>query len=330
VSWNARELIGAVDDDFVDAVSQFLAEVEQRLVAAAQADTAFATEAAGHIISSGGKRFRPLLVVVASMLGEPKREDVVNAAVVAELTHVASLYHDDVMDDAVLRRGAPSANQRWGNMVAILVGDLLFARMASVLTDLDKPFAKVHSVTFNRLVQGQLRETVGPEPGADPVEHYLRVVSDKTGSLIAGSAVLGGMAAGLPEPMLSALAKFGEEIGVVFQLIDDLIDIESETAGKTPGTDLRAGVRTLPTLLVRRCADPRDARLLQLLDGELGSDEELAEALALLRGHRCMEEAHDEIRRRANLARSYLDPLPEGQARIGLAALCDAVVTRSS
>jgi heptaprenyl diphosphate synthase len=323
-------LIGAVDEDFVDTVSQFLAEVEEQLVDAAKADTVFATEAAGHIITSGGKRFRPLLVVVASLLGEPVHEDVVNAAVVTELTHVASLYHDDVMDEAVLRRGVPSANSRWGNSVAILTGDLLFAKMGTILTRMSKPFTELHAKTFTRLVQGQLAETVGPQPGDDPVEHYLRVVADKTGSLIAAAAVFGGIAAGLPEPMLAALEQYGEEMGMVFQLIDDIIDIESDSTGKTPGTDLRAGVQTLPILLARRSTDPADAALLRLLASDLSDDGELAAALSLLREHRCMAQARSEIRRRANLAQSYLAPLPEGQARVGLSALCDAVITRSS
>lgn len=321
-----------LDPAFSERVTALLEGIEQRLLDAAAADTAFATEAARHIISAGGKRFRPLLVILASMVGtgQTSDEDITRAALVVELTHVASLYHDDVMDEAELRRGAPSANQRWDNNVAILVGDLLFSRASSIVATLGLEYVSLQADTFSRLVQGQLAETRGPQPGDDPLEHYLAVVADKTGSLIATSARFGGMVAGAPDEVLAALAAFGEEIGVVFQLSDDLIDIVSETAGKTPGTDLRAGVPTLPTLLARRSTDPADARLVSLLTGGITGDDELAEALGLLRGHPALDEARTEVSRRAEVARAHLAPLPEGSAKDALIALCDGVITRSS
>jgi heptaprenyl diphosphate synthase len=191
-------------------------------------------------------------------------------------------------------------------------------------------YVRLQAETFARLVQGQVAETRGPQPGDDPLEHYLAVVADKTGSLIAASAVFGGMVAGLDEPALAALAAYGEEIGVVFQLSDDLIDITSDNSGKTPGTDLRAGVPTLPTLLARRSADPGDARLLALLQGGIESESDVAEALGLLRAHPALAQARDEIERRAEVARGHLDSLPSGAARDALSALCDAVISRSA
>lgn len=321
-----------LDPAFSDRVTALLEGIEQRLLDAAAADTAFATEAARHIISAGGKRFRPLLVILASMVGTgpTSDEDITRAALVVELTHVASLYHDDVMDEAELRRGAPSANQRWDNNVAILVGDLLFSRASSIVATLGLEYVSLQADTFSRLVQGQLAETRGPQPGDDPLEHYLAVVADKTGSLIATSARFGGMVAGAPADVLAALAAFGEEIGVVFQLSDDLIDIVSDTAGKTPGTDLRAGVPTLPTLLARRSTDPGDARLVSLLSGGIADDDDLAEALGLLRAHPALDEARAEVSRRAGIARTHLAPLPEGPAKDALIALCDGVITRSA
>ncbi len=320
----------AVDPEFSARVSALLERIEDELMAAAVADTSFATEAAQHIISAGGKRFRPLLVVLASMLGEAVDDEVARAAQVVELTHVASLYHDDVMDEAELRRGAPSANRRWDNNVAILVGDLLFSRASSIVATLGVEYVTLQAETFARLVQGQLAETRGPQPGEDPLAHYLAVVADKTGSLIATSARFGGMVAGASPEILAALSAYGEEIGVVFQLSDDIIDIASDTAGKTPGTDLRAGVPTLPTLLAQRSTDPSDARLQSLLAGGIEEDAEVAEALGLLRSHPVLEQARAEVARRADVARAHLEPLPEGPAKDALLALCDTVITRSA
>jgi heptaprenyl diphosphate synthase len=330
VATQPADLVGELPGDFVARVNGLLERIEQRLAEAAVADTDFVTEAARHIIQAGGKRFRPLLVVLAGLLAdEPDEDALVRAALVMELTHVASLYHDDVMDEAELRRGAPTANRRWDNTVAILVGDFLFSRASSIVATLGNEYVTLQADTFARLVQGQIAETRGPLDD-DQLGHYLQVVADKTGSLIAASTSFGGMVAGGGDDVLAALAAYGEEIGVVFQLSDDIIDIASDSSGKTPGTDLRAGVPTLPTLLARRSTEPSDARLLTLLDADLSGDDDLAEALGLMRAHPSMAEARDEIRRRAEVARSHLAPLPEGPAKDALAALCDGVISRSS
>ncbi|WP_460771660.1 polyprenyl synthetase family protein [Mariniluteicoccus flavus] len=319
------------DDAFADAVRGHLAVIEERLLESAQGDTPMVTESAQHIISAGGKRFRPLLVVLASHFGGPvDDEDLVKAAMVVELTHVASLYHDDVMDDADKRRGVESANRRWDNTVAILVGDFLFARASDTVADLGTDFVRLQARTFARLVQGQIAETVGPADGADPLDHYMGVLADKTGSLIATSAVFGGMVSGASPEVLAALGEFGEEIGLAFQLSDDIIDITSDETGKTPGTDLREGVATLPTLLVGRSSSGSDARLKELIGSDLSGDAELAEAISLLRAHPAIEEARAEVRRRADAARGHLAGLPTGAAKEALEALCDQVVTRSA
>ena len=318
------------DPVFEAAVRDQLDRVEVALVRAAEADSPMVREAAQHVILAGGKRFRPLLVVLGSHLGPAAVEaDVERAAVVVELTHVASLYHDDVMDEAGLRRGSVSANSRWGNTVAILVGDLLFARASDLVADLGPEFVRLQARTFARLVQGQLAETVGPAPGQDRLTHYLQVVSDKTGSLIATSALFGAKLAGASAAQQQIMADFGEQIGVVFQLSDDIIDITSDDTGKTPGTDLREGIPTLPTLLARASTDPEDARLLTLLDSDLTSEDELAEALDLLRRHRSIDQARADVRRRAESARLLLDGLPSGPARDSLEELCDTVVSRT-
>ena len=183
-------------------VRERLELIESALLRAAEADSPMVTEAARHVIAAGGKRFRPLLVVLASQFGPADGpgggaplDDVVRAAMVVELTHVASLYHDDVMDEARLRRGSASANARWGNTVAILVGDFLFARASEEVAGLGPDYVRLQSRTFARLVQGQIAETVGPQD-VDPLEHYLSVVADKTASLIATSALFGAKVAG--------------------------------------------------------------------------------------------------------------------------------------
>ena len=318
------------DELFEAGVRAQLELIDAALLKAAEADSDMVTEAAQHIIAAGGKRFRPLLVVLASYLGpHAAADDVVKAAVVVELTHVASLYHDDVMDEARMRRGSASANSRWGNTVAILVGDLLFARASDIVCDLGPEFVRLQARTFSRLVQGQIAETVGPS-GTDPLDHYLRVVADKTGSLIATSALFGSKISGAAPHLQRIMADFGEQIGVVFQLSDDIIDITSDQTGKTPGTDLREGIPTLPTLLARKSHDPADARLLQLLDSDLHDDTALDEVLDLLRRHRCIDQAREEVRRRAEAARALLEPLPDGPARSALDDLCTTVVTRTA
>lgn len=319
----------SVDDAFQASVTERLALVEQRLEQLAGADTPFITEAANHIIAAGGKRFRPLLVVLASSFGgEVDTEALVKAAAVVELTHVASLYHDDVMDEADLRRGAASANARFGNTVAIMVGDYLFARASSTVADLGVDYVKLQAETFARLVQGQIAETRGPLNGEDPLEHYLQVIADKTGSLIATSAMFGGMVSGVSDEQLEALRLFGEEIGLVFQLSDDIIDITSDETGKTPGTDLREGVPTLPTLMLRASSADEDRELVAAIDSDLSDDADLGPVLERLRSHGVIDQARKEVARRAELARGHLSVLPDGEAKQALLKVCDDIAFR--
>jgi heptaprenyl diphosphate synthase len=308
-----------------------LDDVEALLAdAVAHVDAAFGN-ASGHLMAAGGKRFRPLLTVLASQLGRGAGPEVVKAAAVVELTHLASLYHDDVMDEAALRRGTASANAQFGNTVAILTGDLLFARASTLVADLGPDAVRVQAATFERLVTGQTRETVGPRPDEDPVAHYLAVLADKTGALIATAGRFGAEFAGCSPDVVAVLMEYGERIGVAFQLADDLIDLASETgqSGKTPGTDLREGVPTLPVLLARASADPADAELHALLDGDLTDDARHGEALALLRTHPSLEQARAQTQGWADSARDALAPLPEGPVRQALEALADGVVSRT-
>ncbi|NOL42509.1 polyprenyl synthetase family protein [Kribbella sandramycini] len=309
--------------------------VEQALRDSTESEAPFVTAAAQHVMVAGGKRFRPLLVLISSEFGDrPASDEVVKSAVVVELTHVATLHHDDVMDEAALRRGSATANARYDNSVAILSGDWLFARASDLVADLGPEAVRIQARTFGRLVEGQIRETLGVGEGQDPLKHYLSVVADKTGSLIATSALFGARFAGASAEIQESLRAFGEEIGVAFQLADDILDIagDSGQSGKTPGTDLREGVPTLPVLIFRAQADPTnpdDARLLELLDSDLSDDTRLAETLDLLRAHPAFTQAEDDVRRRAADARRLLAPLPDTPARQALDSLCDLVVARS-
>jgi heptaprenyl diphosphate synthase len=309
-----------------------LSDVEEALALSVESDVPFLNQAARHLLEAGGKRFRPLLVLLAAEFGDAARAGVVPAALVVELTHLATLYHDDVMDEAALRRGAASANARWDNTLAILTGDFLFARAAEIVAALGPDAVLIQARTFARLVKGQIAETVGPMPEQDRLEHYLGVVSDKTGSLIATSARLGAMMAGVPATLVETLTEFGEQIGTAFQLSDDIIDVVGDSAelGKTPGTDLRAGVPTLPTLIAQRSHHPTDSRLLELLSGPISDDAKHAEALKLLRNNPAMTKARHEVQRRAEIARRLLDAVPDVPARQALVDLCDVVTTRSS
>ncbi len=259
-------------------------------------------------------------------------DGVLTSACVVELTHLASLYHDDVMDEADLRRGAASANARWDNHVAILTGDFLFSKSSELTADLGPEAVRIQAQTFTRLVEGQILETLGPTDDQDPLEHYLRVVAGKTGSLIATSARYGAMFAGAPADVVEALTEYGEKVGVAFQLSDDILDIASETeeSGKTPGTDLREGVPTLPVLIAQRSTDPADARLLELLGSDLTDDAPHAEALALLRAHAAMAEARAYVIALAAEAKALLKVLPDGSVRVALEAFADAVATRTT
>jgi heptaprenyl diphosphate synthase len=323
----------AFADDALEArVGRGVQLVEEHLARVVDSDEQFITEAAAHLLNAGGKRFRPMLVMVCAEFGDPAHPDVVPAGTAVELTHLATLYHDDVMDEASMRRGAESANHRWDNSLAILVGDYLFAHASEVVSTLGPDAVGVQARTFARLVKGQIRETIGPRDDDDPLAHYLSVVADKTGSLIATSAHFGATMSRASEEIVAALTEFGERIGVAFQLSDDILDIASESgdSGKTPGTDLREGVPTLPVLLARRSTDPADAELVRLLSGPITDDADVARALDALRAHPAMEEARAFVQAEADAARALLDKLPDTSARAALNAICDTLATRIS
>jgi heptaprenyl diphosphate synthase len=309
-----------------------MAKVESLLLSHIQGDYPLVEETSRHLVAAGGKRLRPLLTLLASQYGDKNRFGVIESAVVCELTHVATLYHDDVMDEASLRRGVESANHRWGNTVAILTGDYLFAKVSALLADIGPEAVRLQASTFERLVIGQIMETQGPQNGEEPLAHYLQVVADKTGSLIAASARFGAMVSGAPDEIKETLTVFGEKIGVAFQLADDVIDIASEShqSGKTPGTDLREGVPTLVTLNVMKSRRTEDRELKALLAAPIKDEVVVAQVLGELRSHPALEESREQLQQIARDARTALGPLPANDVTGALFSLCDAIIDRTT
>ena len=329
-----KQLRKVADKDLLSKLESGLEKVEQQLLAAVAHTDPIAKVTTRHLIDAGGKRIRPTLVLLTSQLGEANLDEVIQAAVVVELTHIGTLYHDDVMDNAPRRRGVDSAHEIWGNNVAILTGDLLFARASQLVSKLGQKALTLQADTFERLCLGQLNETVGPQEGQDPIDHYLKVLADKTGSLISASAELGVIFSGADQALREPVRKYGEAIGIAFQLIDDYIDLRSDglVSGKTPGTDLRAGVPTLPVMYLRQEAgtDLEAAKLIDIIDSGLEDEAKLQTVLLALRDHPVTERTYQEAKRWAAEAISALDDLPNGAVRHALTSFAEAVIERSN
>jgi heptaprenyl diphosphate synthase len=319
------------DSDLTSDITDGLATVEDRIREAVSTPHRVLAGASRHLIDAGGKRLRPLLVLLAAQFGARRDTRIVAAAAGVELIHLATLYHDDVMDGAAVRRGVPSANAQWGNSLAVWTGDYLFACAAQILADLGQDVIRIQAETFARLVEGQRAEIAGPLPGEDPFDHYLRVLKAKTASLFATSGEFGALLSGAPAGITGRMRQACTTWGMAYQMSDDLLDIASDSAesGKMPGTDLREGVPTLPVLHVLRSSDPADARLLELLRlAELVDPALQSEALGLLRSHSAMDVARAETRQWAETAREEFRSLPNIVARDGFEALCDVVAER--
>ena len=297
-------------------VTATLEAVEERLSTQVASSQAFVDRAARYLIDAGGKRFRPLMVALTGHLGDPTRPELVDAAAIVELVHLATLYHDDVIDEAAARRGTPSANARWTNTVAILTGDFLFARASDLSAQLGVEVTRIMASTLARLCEGQIAEvqgSIGALPSDVPAlpatrEHYLEVIAGKTASLIETSCRYGALLSGVDADGVEAAAAYGFEVGMAFQLSDDLIDLiaDEEVSGKVPGTDLREGVRTLPVLYALEDeAATGSSELATLLAGPL-SDANVARALEILRTSDGLVRARDEARERVDAAVAHL------------------------
>ncbi|MFJ3928186.1 polyprenyl synthetase family protein [Streptomyces sp. NPDC090022] len=299
----------------------------------------------GHLAAAGGKRLRPLLVLLGAEFGDPWADGVTQAAAIAELVHIASLYHDDVMDGAATRHGVPSAHARFGERAAVLGGDWLLVRAAQLAADLGPAAVHLNAQAAGRLVAGQLRELAGPGPDEDPVTHYFHVAAGKTAALLAMSLGIGAVQAGAPAPAIAALTEYGDQLGIAFQIADDLLDLRApaELTGKERGKDLLAGVASLPVLLAREGAGPdgstasdssgvegADAELRALLAAGPVPPADLPRALDLFERSGALAETEAVMHRRLDRARTALCVLPDLPARRALLALCDYVALRTS
>ena len=319
------------DPVFAQRVRDAVARVEDLISTELRGGDTLMTEAVLHLFEAGGKRFRPLFTVLSAHVGpNPESYEVTVAGAVIELVHLATLYHDDVMDEAQMRRGAPSANARWGNNIAILAGDYLFATASRLVAQLGPDAVRIIAETFAELVTGQMRETKGSPAGTDAVEHYLKVVYEKTACLIAASGRFGATFSGADEEQIERLARLGGIVGTAFQISDDIIDIDSDPdeSGKVPGTDLREGVHTLPVLYALRETGPDADRLRELLARPLEDDADVAEALRLLRASQGIVKAKETVAEYARQAEAELAALPDGPGRQALATLVDYTIHR--
>lgn len=322
------------DAAFAATVRDGVGRIEQLMDTELRSADEIMTESLTHLFKAGGKRFRPLFTVLSAQLGpNPDAADVTIAGAVIELVHLATLYHDDVMDEAEVRRGTPTANVRWGNNVAILAGDYLFATASRLVSRLGPEAVRLIAETFAQLVTGQMRETrglTGAAEGADPIEHYLKVVYEKTACLIAAAGRFGAMFSGADADQVERLSRLGGIVGTAFQISDDIIDIDSDSheSGKLPGTDVREGVHTLPMLYALREPGPDAARLRELLVGPIDDDETVAEALALLRASAGMAKAKRSLQDYAAQAHRELALLPDGPGRHALQTLVDYTISR--
>ncbi|WP_019200897.1 polyprenyl synthetase family protein [Tsukamurella sp. 1534] len=316
-------------DEFADGIRADLARVERVIADGIAEAHGCVIEEALHLFEAGGKRFRPMFTVLSGRIAGQPSDQVITAAAAMELTHLATLYHDDVMDEADTRRGAPSANARWGNSIAILAGDYLFARASAYGAELGPRAVGVIAKCFGELVTGQMLELKGAQD-SDPVQHYLDTIWGKTGSLIATCGLLGALHGGASEELAQRMYRIGAAIGMAFQISDDIIDISSvaQQSGKTPGTDLREGVWTLPVLHALRDPGPDGDRLRAILVGPVTDDALVAEAIELLGRSDGMKQARVILEGYADDARTELAELPESEARTSLESLVTFTVAR--
>jgi heptaprenyl diphosphate synthase len=301
----------------IPGVWESLARVEERLLEAAAADDPYLTKIAQHLLLAGGKRFRPLLALLAAEFGESRDRRPVEAGVSVELIHVGSLYHDDVIDEADVRRGAASVNANWTNTVAILAGDFLMARASEVAaTHLSQESVRLLAATYADLVQGQTRELQLDFDLDHEVADYEQVIAGKTASLIRTSARLGAIASDAPGPVVESLSNWAWEVGMVFQIADDALDLvaDEETIGKPAGSDIREGKFTMPVLEALVGDDGHRVRELLQSDHPY-PDEVVNEVIHIVRSGGHVDTALAEARRRLDAASNALVGLPQGPGR---------------
>ncbi len=338
LGFSDRVFIGTAGRRIAQAIEDGLEKVETGLADDVRVADPLADAASRYLYEAGGKRIRPVLTLLAAQLGDGNTERVIDVAKALEITHLGSLYHDDVMDGADRRRGVPAAQTVWGNNIAILTGDILFSRASQLMSRLGERAIRLQADTFERLVLGQMHETIGAQPDDDPIEFYIQVLADKTGSLIAAATQGGVIFSNAPAQYEEPLRVYGEKIGVAFQLLDDVIDLSAkpEDTGKVPGTDLRAGVPTMPYLLLKAETDDASIDLAARIDDGVARIAEGADP-SILDGPLTELRDHAGTQKTLALAHSWtqdaidaLAPLPRGTVREALTRFAETLVERSS
>ena len=304
-----------------------LERVEAMLHDIIRSDQSIVQEAAAYLIDAGGKRFRPMLTLLAGHAGDPTDQRLIPCSAAIELTHLATLYHDDVIDETTMRRGVQTVNVRFGNSVAVLTGDFLLARASGLAADLGAYVSRRLADTIAELCEGQIMETGSAGALDTTPAHYLDVIGRKTASLIATSCHLGAWLAGAAPRVVSAITDYGNALGMAFQLSDDILDIagEEQESGKTPGTDLREGVLTLPALetLAGRARGAEDLR--RALDAQ-----DVEAALTVLRSNGSVEIARAAVADWQSRAVRALEPIPVSPARDALEQLVGFIGERTA
>ncbi|HXF36844.1 MAG TPA: polyprenyl synthetase family protein [Actinomycetota bacterium] len=306
-----------------------LDQVEEALEKAVRADSDLLARTSRYLLAAGGKRFRPMLVLLSGYFGDPTDPRLIPGSVAIELVHLATLYHDDVIDEADSRRGIPSVNVRWSNTVAILTGDYLFARASEISTDLGTEVCRLLARTIAVLCDGQIREVEAAGRLEQSEEAYLEVIRRKTGSLIATSCRLGAMLSDAPPEHVDTLEAFGASLGLAFQLSDDIMDVTASQLelGKEPGVDMREGVYTLPILHALRHGERRE-ELARILAQGPPQGERLDRALEIVRGDGSLAHARRAVAAEVDRARALAGRLPEGPPRAALEALAEFLAVR--
>jgi heptaprenyl diphosphate synthase len=314
----------------IPTVWDSLTRVEERLLEASAADDPYLTKIAQHLLLAGGKRFRPLLALLAAEFGPAQDRRAVEAAVSVELIHVGSLYHDDVIDEADVRRGAASVNANWNNTVAILAGDFLMARASEVAaTHLSQESVRLLAATYAELVEGQTRELQLDFELDHGVSEYEQVIAGKTASLIRTSARLGAMAADAEPPVVDALSDWAWELGMVFQIADDALDLvaDEETIGKPAGSDIREGKFTMPVL--QALFGPSGGRVHELLAANHPyADDVVNEVITIVRDGGFVDASLSRATRRLETASAALAVIPDSEPKQILEGLGDYLLDR--
>ena len=306
--------------------------VEQALLGAVRTPDAYLTEIASHLISAGGKRLRPVFTIVASQVGndEPASEEAIAGGISCELVHLGSLYHDDVMDESTQRRGVETVNAKWGNLQAILAGDFLLAKASEIAASLGTEVAALLARTIGHLCAGQIEELRHTYNVNRPVDAYLSSIDGKTASLYATAARIGGLVAGHERSVVDALTNYGTAYGMVFQIVDDVLDLTATDAqlGKPAGHDMEEGVYTLPVLHTLAAGGTAATELRNVLGKPLSEVERL-KVLDIVRSNGGIATAIDAAKSFVADAERACDVLPAGRTvtamREATAALLDSV-----